>query len=73
MVHRRSTAGLHGTPEEIARWKVSSCLQELRDIRARTRLRYRMLKEVNRTILCMPEGLAYDAYHAVLDVRLWQC
>jgi len=30
------------------------------------------LRELNRTILSVPEGLAYEAYHVLLDVRLWR-
>jgi hypothetical protein len=52
--------------------RVSSWVRELREIRGSTRLSWRILKELNRTILSLPEGLAYDAYHAVLDFRLWR-
>jgi sulfotransferase family protein len=51
--------------------RVSKWVGELRDIRGRTRLSWRILKELNR-ILCTPERVAYNAYHAVLDVRLWR-
>jgi hypothetical protein len=57
---------------ELLNGRVSSWVEELRDIRGRTRLSWRILKEVNRTILSVPEGLAYEAYHAVFDVRLWR-
>lgn len=50
--------------------RVSSWVDELREIRGRTRLNWRILKEVNRTILSAPERLAYEAYHVVLDLRL---
>jgi hypothetical protein len=52
--------------------RVSSWVRELREIRGSTRLSWRILKELNRTILSLPEGLAYDAYHAILDFRLWR-
>jgi hypothetical protein len=52
--------------------RVSGWVEELRTIRGKTRLSWRILKELNRTILSVPEGLAYQAYHAVLDVRLWR-
>ena len=55
---------LHGT--------VSSWVEELRAIRGSTRLSWRILKDVNQRILSIPERLAYEAYHAVLDVRLWR-
>ena len=58
--------------DELLEGKISTWVEELRDIRGRTRLSWRILKEINRTILSLPEGLAYDAYHAVLDFRLWR-
>ena len=57
---------------ELLDGRVASWVEELRHIRGRTRLSWRLVKELNRTILSLPEGLAYKAYHAVLDVRLWQ-
>jgi hypothetical protein len=56
---------------ELLKGRVSSWVEELRAIRGKSRLTWRILAEVNRTILSVPEGLAYEAYHAVLDVRLW--
>jgi hypothetical protein len=52
--------------------RVSSWVEELRHIHGRTRLSWRILKEINRTILSVPERLAYEACHAVLDFRLWR-
>jgi hypothetical protein len=52
--------------------RVSNWVQELRDIRGQTRLSWRMLKALNRAILSVPESLAYEAYHVVLDMRLWR-
>jgi plasmid stabilization system protein ParE len=57
---------------ELLEGRVSNWVDELREIRGRTRISWRILKEFNRTILSLPEGLAYEAYHAVLDVRLWR-
>jgi len=57
---------------ELLDGRVASWVEELRHIRGRTRLSWRLVKELNRTILSMPEGLAYKAYHAVLDIKLWQ-
>jgi hypothetical protein len=57
---------------DLLKGRVSNWVDELREIRGRTRISWRILKELNRTILSLPEGLAYEAYHAVLDVRLWR-
>jgi hypothetical protein len=57
---------------ELLNGRVSSWVEEIRAIRGRTRLSWRILKDINRSILSIPEGLAYEAYHAVLDVRLWR-
>lgn len=57
---------------ELLEGRVSSWVEELRTIRAKTRLSWRILRELNRAILSVPEGLAYEAYHTVLDVRLWR-
>jgi hypothetical protein len=58
--------------DDLLEGRISSWVEELRNIRGRTRLSWRILKEVNRTILSVPERLAYEGYHAVLDVRLWR-
>jgi len=57
---------------ELLEGRISTWVDEMRRIRGRTRLSWRILRELNRTILSVPEGLAYEAYHAVLDVRLWR-
>jgi hypothetical protein len=57
---------------ELLNGRVSSWVEELRAIRGRTRLSWRILRDINRSILSVPEGLAYEAYHAVLDIRLWR-
>ncbi len=51
--------------------QVSSWVDEMRTIRGKTRLSWRVLGELNRMLVSVPEGLAYEAYHAVLDLRLW--
>jgi hypothetical protein len=56
---------------ELLEGRVSSWVDEMRAIRGKTRLSWQILKELNRTVLSVPERLAYEAYHAVLDVRLW--
>jgi hypothetical protein len=55
---------------ELLEGRVSNWVEEMRTIRGKTRFGWRILSELNRTILSVPEGLAYKAYHAVLDVRL---
>jgi plasmid stabilization system protein ParE len=56
---------------ELLEGRVSSWVDEMRTIRGKTRLNWRILKGLNRTVLSVPETLAYEAYHAVLDARLW--
>ena len=55
---------------EILQGQVSKWVDELREIRAQGRFSWRLLKRLNRAVLSVPETLAYEAYHAVLDVRL---
>lgn len=55
---------------ELLEGRVSSWVDEMRTIRGKTRLSWRILREVNRTVLSIPERFAYEAYHAVLDVKL---
>ena len=50
--------------------RVSRWVDEMRTIRGKGRLSWRILKEVNLSVLSRPERLAYEAYHAVLDVSL---
>jgi hypothetical protein len=57
--------------DELLQGRVSNWVREMRTIRGKTRLSWRILREVNRAVLSVPERLAYEAYHAVLDVRLW--
>jgi hypothetical protein len=56
---------------ELLDGRVSSWVDEMRTIRGRTRLSWRILRELNRTVLSVPEQLAYEAYRAALDLRLW--
>jgi hypothetical protein len=51
--------------------RVASWVDEMREIRGKTRLSWRILREVNRAVLSVPENVGYEAYHAVLDVKLW--
>ena len=57
---------------ELLEGRVSSWVDELRNIRSRSRLSWRLLRELNRSILSVPERLAYETYHAALDFRLWR-
>jgi sulfotransferase family protein len=56
---------------DLLEGRVSSWVDEMRTIRGKARLSWRILREVNLTVLSGPERLAYEAYHAALDVRLW--
>ena len=51
--------------------RVSHWVDELRTIRGKTQLSWRILREVNRKLLSIPEKLAYEAYHLLLDARFW--
>jgi Sulfotransferase domain len=54
----------------LLKGRVSSWVDEMRAIRGKTRLSWRILGELNGSVLSVPERLAYEAYHAVLDMRL---
>jgi hypothetical protein len=56
---------------ELLEGRVSSWVEDMRAIRGKARLSWRLLRELNLTLLAVPERLAYEAYHAVLDIRLW--
>jgi hypothetical protein len=56
---------------ELLQGRVSSWIEDMRTIRGNTRLSWRILGEMNRTLLAPPERLAYEAYHAVLDLKFW--
>jgi hypothetical protein len=51
--------------------RVSHWVDELRAIRGKTQLSWRILREVNRKLLSIPEKLAYETYHLFLDARYW--
>ena len=55
---------------ELLEGKISNWVEDMRTIRSKTRLSWRVLGEVNRTVLALPEWLAYEAYHVLLDLRL---
>lgn len=65
---------LKGTEElnAILDGRVSHWVNEIRIIRGRTRPSWRLLKEVNRVLFGFSERIAYEAYHAILDIRLWK-
>jgi hypothetical protein len=52
--------------------RVSPWVKDMRAIRGKTRLSWRILRELNRYVLSAPERLAYEAYHLALDFRLWR-
>jgi hypothetical protein len=56
---------------ELLQGRISSWVDELHAIRGKTRLSWHIMSEVNRTLLAVPERLAYETYHAILDLRLW--
>jgi hypothetical protein len=55
---------------ELLQGRVSNWVEDMRTIRGNTRLSWRILRDLNRTLLTLPERLAFEAYHAVLDLRL---
>ena len=60
---------------EYLEGRVSHWVDEMRAIRGKTRLSWRILREVNRKLLSIPERVAYEAYHVLLDARFclrWQ-
>lgn len=56
---------------DLLKGQVSNWVDEMRVIRGKTRLNWKILKEVNRAMLSLPERLAYESYHAMLDVKMW--
>lgn len=56
---------------ELLDGRASNWVAEMHAIRGKTRLSWQILREVNRCVLSVPEKLAYEAYHAVLDARMW--
>ena len=56
---------------ELLEGRVSAWVEEMRNIRGKTRLSWQILGELNRLLLSIPERSAYEAFHALLDTRLW--
>jgi hypothetical protein len=57
---------------ELLDGRVKHWVDEMRTIRGKTRLTWRILRDLNRAVFAFPERLAYESYHVVLDVRLWR-
>jgi Sulfotransferase family len=55
---------------ELLEGRIASWVEEMRTIRGKTRLSWRMLSRLNRAVLSVSERLAYEAYHTIMDVRL---
>ncbi len=55
---------------DLLEGRVSGWVEELRTIASDKRPSWRVLREVNRTVLALPERMAYEAYHMVRDARL---
>ena len=56
---------------ELLEGRVSNWVAEMRAIRSKVRLSWRILRELNLVLFSFPERVAYEAYHTVLDARLW--
>jgi hypothetical protein len=56
---------------ELLEGRISNWVDELRTIRGKQRLSWRILRELNRYVLSVPENLAYEGYHAYVDAKLW--
>ena len=56
---------------QLLEGRVSNWVDEMRTIRGKVRLSWRLLKALNVALLSVPERLAYQVYHAGLDARLW--
>jgi Sulfotransferase family len=56
---------------ELLKGRVSNWVEEMRTIRGKAPFSWRILKDVNRFLLSVPERLAYEVVHALLDFRLW--
>jgi len=50
--------------------RVSDWVEELRSLSGRTRPSWRILPEVNRKLLSIPENATYEGYHAGLGARM---
>jgi len=56
---------------ELLEGRVSTWVDEMHAICGKRRPSWRILGELNQTLLSLRERLAYEAYHAALDIRLW--
>ncbi len=56
---------------EFLNGRITKWVGEMRTIRGKRRLSWRILAGVNRAVLSIPERLAYEGYHVLVDVRLW--
>jgi len=56
---------------ELLDGRVRTWVEEMRAIRGKTRLSWRILRDLNRAVLSLPETIAFEAYHVALDARLW--
>jgi hypothetical protein len=56
---------------ELLHGRVGAWVEEMRAIRGKTRLSWRLLRDLNRVVLALPETIAFQAYHVALDARLW--
>ncbi|PYK17225.1 MAG: hypothetical protein DME64_00920 [Verrucomicrobia bacterium] len=57
---------------QLLEGRVSNWVDEMRTIRGKVRLSWRILKALNLALLSVPERLSYEVYHAALDARLWR-
>ncbi len=55
---------------ELLEGTVSGWVEEMRAITGKSKLSWRILREVNRAVLSLPERLAYEGYHVALDLRM---
>jgi len=58
--------------DEALEGRISGWVKEMRAIRGKSRPSWRLLGELNRTVFAVAERLAYEAYHVMLDLRLWR-
>lgn len=56
---------------ELLAGQVSHWVEEMRLIRGKTNFRRRLLSALNRTLLSLPERIAYEGYHLSYDARMW--
>jgi Sulfotransferase family len=56
---------------EMLQGRVTHWVEEMQALRRKLRPGWRILKELNRVLLALPQRCAYEAYHVTLDVRFW--